>query len=105
MSCSRSIFNLNSKLEVSSSFRKDVSCFILNNLLRCEMPKQLRFKDGDRKQISFYWSKSQYKRFQEKYPNLTTLFLTRCLQRAVNEPGFVDAVIFGEAVNASSFNN
>lgn len=69
------------------------------------MSKQFRFKDGDRKQISFYWSKFQYKRFQEKYPNLTTLFLTRCLQRAVNEPGFVDAVIFGEAVNASSFNN
>lgn len=67
------------------------------------MPKQLRFKDGDRKQVSFYWSKSQYKLFQEKYPNLTTLFLTRCLQRAVNESGFVDSVIFGEAIKASSF--
>lgn len=105
MSFSRSIFNLNSKLEALPSFREDVSCFILNNLMRCKMSKQLRFKDGDRKQISFYWSKSEYKRFQEKYPNLTTLFLTRCLQRAVNESGFVDSVIFGEAINASSFNN
>lgn len=69
------------------------------------MPKQLRFKNGDKKQISFYWSKSQYKSFQEKYPNLTTLFLTRCLQRAVNEPGFVDAVIFGDAIKASLFSN
>ena len=67
------------------------------------MPKQLRFKDGDRKQVSFYWSKTQYKRFQEKYPNLTTLFLTRCLQRAVNESNFVESVIFGEAVKASSY--
>lgn len=67
------------------------------------MPKQLKFSPNDKKQVSFYWSKSQYKRFQEKYPNLTTLFLTRCLQRAVNESNFVESVIFGEAVKASSF--
>lgn len=66
--------------------------------------KQLRFKDGDKKQVSFYWSKESYKRFQTKYPNLTTLFLSRCMQRAINEDKFVESVIFGEAVNASSFN-
>lgn len=101
MNCPRSIFSLTSKCKTSPFFLKEVIEFF--SLERCGMPKQLRFKDGDKKQISFYWSKNQYKLFQEKYPNLTTLFLTRCLQRAVNESGFVDSVIFGEAIKASSF--
>lgn len=58
------------------------------------MSKQSSFKSGDKKQISFYWSKSEYERFKVKYPNLTTLFLTRCMERAVNDSKFFDSVFF-----------
>lgn len=58
------------------------------------MSKQSTFKSGDKKQISFYWSKEKYNSFKVRYPNLTTLFLTRCMERAINDSKFFDSVFF-----------
>lgn len=58
------------------------------------MSKQSSFKSDDKKQISFYWSKSKYESFKSRYPNLTTLFLTRCMERAVSDSKFFDSVFF-----------
>lgn len=65
------------------------------------MSKQSSFKSDDKKQISFYWSKSKYESFKVKYPNLTTLFLTRCMERAVNDPKFFDSVFFSSVSDGS----
>lgn len=65
------------------------------------MSKQSNFKSGDKKQISFYWSKSKYERFKDRYPNLTSLFLTRCMERAINEPKFFDFVFFSSVSDGS----
>lgn len=58
------------------------------------MSKQLRFDSNDKKQVNFYYSRREYKKFAEKYPNLTTMFLSRCLDKAVNTQGFVESVLF-----------
>lgn len=58
------------------------------------MSKQPSFKSDEKKQISFYWSKSKYESFKVRYPNLTTLFLTRCMERAINDSKFFDSVFF-----------
>ena len=65
------------------------------------MSKQSSFKSDDKKQISFYWSKSKYESFRVKYPNLTTLFLTRCMERAVNDSKFFDSVFFSSVSDGS----
>lgn len=60
------------------------------------MSKHLSFKPGDKKQISFYWSRASYDIFRERYPNMTSYFLQRCMQRALNEKDFVENVMFGK---------
>lgn len=58
------------------------------------MSKQLRFDSDDKKQVNFYYSRREYKKFAERYPNLTTMFLSRCLDLAINKQGFVESVLF-----------
>lgn len=60
------------------------------------MSKQLRFDSNDKKQVNFYYSRREYKKFADKYPNLTTMFLSRCLTLAINKKGFVESVIFDD---------
>lgn len=55
--------------------------------------KQIRFSSGDKKQVSFYFSRKKYNEFKEKYPNLTTFFLTKCLDLALEKKGFVSSVL------------
>ena len=55
--------------------------------------KQSRFAVGDRKQVNFYYSKSDYKKFVERFPNLTSLFLSKCLERATKEKYFFECVM------------
>ena len=57
------------------------------------MPKQLKFSKNDRKQVNFYFSKKQYEKFVERFPNMTSWFLSHCLQRAINESDFVSKVL------------
>ena len=57
------------------------------------MPKQLRFPKNDRKQVNFYFSKKDYARFVELYPNMTSWFLSHCLKRAITESNFVSNVL------------
>lgn len=64
--------------------------------------KQLKFEKNDRKQISFYWSAKEYKRFVERFPNLTTFFLTKVMERAVNEAGFFESVVLGDSLASSN---
>ena len=64
--------------------------------------KQLKFDKDDKKQISFYWSKKQYKRFTDKFPNLTTFFLTKVMERAVNEAGFFESVVLGDSLASAN---
>lgn len=59
------------------------------------MSKNLQFESGDKKQVSFYFSKKKYEQFLERYPNLTSFFLCRVLDRAINESDFVENVILG----------
>lgn len=49
---------------------------------------------GDKKQITFYCSKNDFKQFQERYPNCATLFLSRCIKSAINDQGFFADVFF-----------
>lgn len=55
--------------------------------------KQIRFASGDKKQVSFYFSRKKYNEFKEKFPNLTTFFLTKCLECALEKQGFVSSVL------------
>lgn len=65
------------------------------------MSKQLRFDSNDRKQVNFYYSRKEYKKFSDKYPNLTSMFLSRCLDLAINNKGFVESVLFNTFDNSS----
>lgn len=58
--------------------------------------KQLRFEENDKKQVSFYWSKKQYNRFKERYPNMTTFFLTKCMELALTKENFVSSVLLND---------
>lgn len=58
--------------------------------------KQMKFDKGDKKQVSFYYSRKEYQRFVEKFPNLTTMFLSNCLNLALTKRGFANSVIFND---------
>lgn len=62
------------------------------------MAKHLRFSSGDRKQVNFYFSKKEYLKFVERYPNMTSWFLSHCLTRAINESDFVSKVLTNKEV-------
>lgn len=59
--------------------------------------KQSRFDVGDRKQVNFYYSNKKYKKFVERFPNLTSLFLSKCLERATEERYFLECVMCGSS--------
>lgn len=62
------------------------------------MARQLKFKDGDKKQVSFYFSKEEYKKFCERFPNMTSWFLSRCLKRAIDEKKFFEFVLTSDPI-------
>lgn len=61
--------------------------------------KQVKFKKGDRKQVNFYYSKSEYKKFVERFPNMTSWYLSSCLRRATYETNFLNSVLSGVELN------
>lgn len=64
------------------------------------MAKQLRFAVGDKQQVNFYFSKKKYLVFKSKYPNLTSWFLSHCLERAITEKNFVNDVLIGNPIKS-----
>lgn len=57
------------------------------------MSKQLIFNQNDKGQVHFYFSKKKMNEFKQKYPNLTSLYLTKCLELALESKKFFDNVL------------
>lgn len=47
----------------------------------------------DRKQVSFYWSRSELKNFESRYPGLVNYFLKKCLELSLERTDFVSKVL------------
>lgn len=52
-------------------------------------------KDCECKQVSCYVSVELLQRFDKMYPHLRSLFILRCIEKAVNDNLFFDRVFFG----------
>ena len=57
------------------------------------MSKQLIFDQNDKAQVHFYFSKKKLVDFNKRYPNLKTLYLTKCLDLALESKKFFDNVL------------
>lgn len=53
-------------------------------------------KNENKKQVTFYMDLDTFNRFKEKYPNVTTFFLTRCIVKALNDVSFFEKIFFSE---------
>lgn len=62
------------------------------------MAKHLPFDIGDKKQVNFYFSKKKYELFVSRYPNMTSWFLSHCLERAIKDKDFVNNVLLNNPI-------
>lgn len=54
----------------------------------------------EKKQVTFYCSKSDFELFQERYPNCCTLYLSRCVKAALVDQDFFASVFFNPELSS-----